>query len=91
MNITKEELLKIAEQSRLVLNDEEVTLFADQIQTILDYADQLQQVGLTKEVEKVRNINTFREDEVIPCHAQDILDQAPKSENSFFIVPKILD
>ena len=91
MNITKDELLKIAEQSSLKLSSEEASLFANQIQTILDYSDQLQQVGLTKEVESVRNTNVFRDDVVTPCKTEEILAQAPDSDGRYFVVPKILD
>jgi aspartyl-tRNA(Asn)/glutamyl-tRNA(Gln) amidotransferase subunit C len=92
MNITKQELLKVAELSLLKLDHSEATLFADQIKTILDYADQLQQVPLTMEVETVGNVNVFREDISIPCETTDeILKQAPQTCERYFVVPKILE
>lgn len=91
MKITKDELLKIAQQSCLKLSNEEASLFAEQIKTILEYADQLQQVGLTKEAENVRNVNVLREDIATPCNAEAVLAQAPQTNGRYFVVPKILD
>lgn len=91
MKITKEELFKIADQSSLTLSNDEAALFVDQIKTILDYSEQLQQVGLTKEAEYTRNINVFREDKSVPCNAKKVLEQAPVSDGRHFVVPKILD
>lgn len=91
MKITKEELFKIAEQSSLTLNNDEAGLFVEQIKTILDYSDQLQQVGLTKEAEYTRNINVFREDVANSGNAEKVVAQAPVSDGRYFVVPKILD
>jgi aspartyl-tRNA(Asn)/glutamyl-tRNA(Gln) amidotransferase subunit C len=91
MNVSKEELIKIAHLSSLKLSDDEAVLFSDQIKTILDYADQLRNVPLSKKVDPVHNTNVFRDDVIKKSKSDDILSLAPEEENKFFVVPKILE
>ena len=91
IKLTREELLKVAHLSALKLNEDEIELFEDQIGKILNFADQLQQVAMTTEVEPIRNKNIFREDVIKKCDTNDVLDQAPQREGRYFVVPKILD
>jgi len=90
-DFNKEELLKIAQLAALNLNEQEVNLFGKQIATIIDYVDQIQEVKITTKAETVRNSNIFRDDEIKACNTEEILAQAPKRANRFFVVPKILD
>ncbi len=88
----KQELLKIARLSALKLDEKETVLFAQQIQAVLDYVEQLQQVDMTQEAQSVRNTNVFRPDVAQPCAERDaILEQAPEKKDTYFVVPKILD
>ncbi len=91
VNFTKEELLNIAKLSALELDNKEIELFEKQIKAILDYADQLQQVPKSEEVETFHNVNILRDDVVKKCDSTDILAQAPQNEDGYFVVPKILD
>jgi len=90
-DFTKEELRKIAELSALKIDDKESDLFVEQIKTILAYVDQLQQIPLSSEMQQVRNINVFREDEALQCDSTEILAQAPERNNNYFVVPTILE
>ena len=87
----KQDLQAIARLSALKLNDQELELFAEQIQTILGYVDQLQAVPLTTQATPVRTVNRLREDEAIPTDPTPILALAPELDERFFAVPKILD
>ena len=89
--ITKDDLFKLALQAELNLNDEEATKFTQQIETILDYTEQLKQVKTGIQAENIRAINIFREDITQSNNAQEILAQAPKTDGTYFVVPKILD
>ena len=91
VNFGKEELLKLAHLSSLHLDEKEVTLFTEQLKTILDYIDVLQQVKTTEEAECVRNRNVFREDTIKQTNSEKILAQAPQKKETYFSVPKILD
>lgn len=89
--ITRQELMHIANLSALKLEDHEIDLFTQQIQTILAYIDQLQSVTVTTQAASVRNINILRDDVAIKGDAKVVLAQAPQVDDVFFAVPKILD
>ena len=89
--ITRQELMHIANLSALKLEDHEIDLFTQQIQTILAYIDQLQSVAVTTQAASVRNINILRDDVAVKGDAKSVLAQAPQVDDVFFAVPKILD
>lgn len=89
--ITKEDLFKLANQAQLNLSDQEATLFVGQIETILNYTDELKQIKTDIQADNVRAINIFREDVAAQNNAQEVLAQAPKTDGTYFVVPKILD
>ena len=86
----KEELLKLAEISALKLYDNETDDLVNQIKKLLNYTEELKKVQLSTEIAPIKNINIFREDEVINFDSSKILKQAPKQKNGFFVVPQIL-
>jgi aspartyl-tRNA(Asn)/glutamyl-tRNA(Gln) amidotransferase subunit C len=87
----KQELQAIARLSSLKFTDQELEVFAEQIQTILGYVDQLQGAKLTTEATPVRTVNRLREDEAIPTDPSPVLALAPELDERFYVVPKILD
>ena len=87
----KQELMHIAHLSALKLEEQEVDLFVQQIQQILSYMNQLQQVNIVQQTGHVRNINIFRDDVVVTSDAHAVLAQAPQVDDAFIAVPKILD
>jgi aspartyl/glutamyl-tRNA(Asn/Gln) amidotransferase C subunit len=88
---SKEELLKIAELSALKMSDPEVEYFLGQMKQVIEYVNQLQDVKISLTTEQTRNINYFREDETVSQISSAILDLAPKKDDTYFVVPKILD
>src|SRR5687768_15146709 len=68
--LTPEEVDTIATLSRLSLTDEERTMFATQLSSILDYVGKLSEVN-TDGVEPMQHVaalaNVFGPDVVIPC------------------------
>jgi aspartyl-tRNA(Asn)/glutamyl-tRNA(Gln) amidotransferase subunit C len=91
VKLDKNELLKIAELSALKLNENELELFAQQLQTILNYTKELDQVKLTENVTFTKNVNFFRKDIAKQQDSKPLLEQAPKRKNGYFVVPKILN
>lgn len=87
----KEELLKIAKLSGINMSDADVELFTDQIKKVLGFIDQLQTATITATAESVRNVNLLRTDTNIPTEATSPLELAPKRQEQYFVVPKILD
>lgn len=91
ITFTKEELKHIAHLSALALSDDEIQKFASQLGTVLTYASELDEVSVTSGNEKSgHNINVFRDDRLVPCASEAVLSQAPATEDTFFVVPKIL-
>lgn len=84
MALSKEDVLKVAKLARIELSEEDVEKFSTQLSDILEYVDQLQAVD-TDGVEPTAQVtgleNTWREDEVMDCPADEreaALSQAPE-------------
>lgn len=90
-NFSKEELLKVAKLSALSLSNEEIEKFPGQLEKVLNFVDQIKEVKISVTAQQVKNKNILREDEVIPTDSTDILNLAPEKQESYFVVPKILD
>jgi len=91
--ISKEEVLKIAKLSKLVLSKEEIEKYSSQLRDILHYVELLNQLD-TSNVEPTTRIipisNVFREDEVKEgLDIEDVLVNAPDKKDNMFKVPKI--
>ena len=94
MKITKQEVLHVARLARLDIDDASVDKFAQQIDTILEYVDTLQQVdtsGVNPTSHAISLTNAFREDST-PHHIDRdaALSNAPEKEDGYFIVPKVV-
>jgi len=93
--ITKEEVKKVAHLARLELNENEINNHAEQLEKILEYIKQLEEID-TNEVpcttRAIEVINVFRKDEKLnfDCN-EELLDLAPSREDEYFKVPKILN
>jgi aspartyl-tRNA(Asn)/glutamyl-tRNA(Gln) amidotransferase subunit C len=94
MKISQEEVLHVAHLARLDIADAEVPRLADQIGTILDYVNTLNQVdttGITATSHAITLTNAFREDtEQSHLDPQASLANAPEKEDGAFVVPKVI-
>lgn len=95
MKITKEEVLYVANLSRLDMDEASVDKFAQQIGDILDYVDTLNQVdteGIKPMSHAISLTNAFREDEEREHIGTDkALANAPEGEDGNFLVPKVIN
>ena len=94
MKITRDEVAKVATLSRLSLDDQKLDLIAGQFNDILDYMDLLNGLDTT-DVEPlyspVERATPLRPDEAVKrVERKDVLANAPESDGSFFVVPKIV-
>lgn len=93
--IAKDTVKHVARLSRLSLTEEEVTVFQKQLSSILDYIEQLEEVGI-EGVTPTSHVlssmkNVFRLDEVSPSLSNDeALLNAPDKKDGFFKVPKVI-
>ena len=93
--ITKEEVKKVALLARLELNEDEINSHAEQLEKILEYIKQLEEID-TKDVScttrAIDVINVFRKDEnkETTC-VEELLELSPSREDKYFKVPKIIN
>lgn len=90
-NITREEVIKIAQISALAIEESEIESLQKQLGAVLSYAARVQEVASEVEVPSNKNINVFREDIVQPSDPLAILKLAPEREEDFFVVPAIIE
>jgi aspartyl/glutamyl-tRNA(Asn/Gln) amidotransferase C subunit len=90
MKITREEVMKISEMSKLEIKESEVSGLIDHLQAVLTYAERVCQIGEDADEPSGKNVNIMRDDTACACDAGPLLEQAPEEDDDFFIVPKIL-
>jgi len=92
MEITKEDLLKLAKLSALTLQEEEIPALIKQIKSVLFYARSVQKLAnndlvATQEITHPH----LRADSVRLCSSQEIMNEAPEHAEGFFVVPRIIE
>ena len=92
--ISADDVRKVAKLARLNLPDDKIATYTGQLESILGYVSQLEQVDTTGVPETTRAVevtNVTRQDGVNPTPVrEEILNQAPQREGDFCRVPKIL-
>jgi len=93
--IDESQVRQVAKLSRLALSDEQIHAFSTQLSAILDYIAKLNELDTSK-VEPLAHClpvhNVFRDDVVKPSlGTEKVLSNAPEHDETFFLVPKILD
>ena len=94
MNISKEEVAKVAHLARLELSEQEVAEITGQLDRILGYIAKLNELD-TKDVAPTTHAlaihNAFREDEVVPSlPREEALANGPRQNGEAFVVPRII-
>lgn len=95
MSITREEIIHLAELSRLKLNEEEISKLGKDLDAILSYIEQLNEVD-TKKVEPTAQVSgltdVWREDEVRKWDRDEVIEALNQGEleNSQLKVKRIL-
>jgi aspartyl-tRNA(Asn)/glutamyl-tRNA(Gln) amidotransferase subunit C len=95
MSLTADEVRQVAKLARLELTDDELNRMADQLNRILGYVEQIQQLN-TDGVEPLAHPlpvqNVFREDEPAPSlPVNEALGNAPSRTGDYFGVPAVFD
>ena len=94
MEITEKEIKHLASLSRLNFTDEELAKFSADFKAILDYVNELQKVDTSnvKDNTMIRAYDELREDEVKPSLSnEEIVGNAPKNYNGYFIAPTVVE
>ena len=95
MTINKEAVKKISKLSRIASNDEFETSMIKDLNTILKFVDQLNEVD-TKDIEPLSSVveqKLFqREDAVKKMNEkEEILKNSPNKNENYFVVPKVIE
>ena len=92
--ITEQQVRHVAKLARLKITDEQVKTFTPQLNAILTYVAQLEQLD-TSHVEPLAHClpvsNVLRDDTIQPSLSNaDALANAPAKDGEFFTIPKVL-
>jgi aspartyl-tRNA(Asn)/glutamyl-tRNA(Gln) amidotransferase subunit C len=95
MKLSLAQVEHVAQLAQLALSDQEKELFREQLSSILEYAERLQEldtedIPLTATVLSLENV--MRRDEIQPSlPLEDVLANAPAVEEDCFRVPVVLE
>lgn len=95
--INKETVDHIAKLARIKLTEKEEEKFADDLSSILDYIDKLNEVDTknVKPIQQITELDNITRGDVVTNNQQktrnQILEQAPEIKDNYFKVPKILE
>ncbi|WP_319423125.1 Asp-tRNA(Asn)/Glu-tRNA(Gln) amidotransferase subunit GatC [Pleurocapsa sp. FMAR1] len=92
--IDRQEVRKVANLARLNITEAEEEEFTTQLNSILEYFDQLSELdttGVPPTTRAIETSNITRADELSPFPAKkELLKAAPEQQGEFFRVPKII-
>jgi aspartyl-tRNA(Asn)/glutamyl-tRNA(Gln) amidotransferase subunit C len=95
MSVDAETVVRVAKLARLKLSPEEVPLLQGEINGILGWIEQLQQVDVdgVEPMTSVASMNLrWREDAVTDGNKADaVLKNAPEANMGFYAVPKVIE
>lgn len=89
--VTREEIKKIAEMTKVAFSDAEFDSIIEQFNDVISYAERVVEIAAQAEIVSIKNINADREDQIISTDSTKILAQAPDGQDNYFVVPKFLD
>ena len=94
-NVSKEELLHIANLADLNIKDEEIESYLSNLQDILNFAEIVNNAnteGLEETIGEDDKCNVFRKDEVKTFEDNDLLlKNAKEQERNMFKIPKVIN
>jgi|TARA_B110000444_G_scaffold157487_1_gene147241 aspartyl-tRNA(Asn)/glutamyl-tRNA(Gln) amidotransferase subunit C len=95
MTINKEAVKKISKLSRIASNDEFETSMIKDLNTILKFVDQLNEVD-TKGIEPLSSVveqKLFQREDVVKKmnEKEEILKNSPNKNENYFVVPKVIE
>ena len=95
MSLTPDEVAKVAVLARLRLSPEEVQTYTGQLNSIVDFVEQLQELDTTNVEPLAHGVevrNVFRPDvRGESLQREDALANAPKRNHEAFLVPVVLE
>ena len=95
MTINKEAVKKISRLSRIASNDKFETSMIKDLNTILKFVDQLNEID-TKDIEPLSSVveqKLFQREDVVKKmnEKEEILKNSPNKNENYFVVPKVIE
>ena len=95
MSVSKKDVAYVADLAKLNLSDSETEQLVKDMNNIMKYMDQLNQVD-TSNVEPLEHVTEltarFRKDEALPSLDHELaLKNAPDADTDYFRVPKVIE
>ncbi len=95
MSVTPEDVRKIARLARIAAPEDRLEELAGELSGILEWIEQLNEVdidGVDPMTSAVQTPLPMREDAVTDGNIRDaVLKNAPRAEEGFFVVPKVVE
>jgi aspartyl-tRNA(Asn)/glutamyl-tRNA(Gln) amidotransferase subunit C len=89
--VTREEIIKIAEMTKVSFHEDELAGIMQQFNDVISYAERVVEIAKQVDIPSQKNKNCNRPDQVITTSNVEILAQAPQVEDNYFVVPKFVD
>jgi len=89
--ISRQEVLAIANMSRIALREDEINPMIEQLEQVLNYAERVSEFATTLQEPSTKQVNVFRQDVVVPQDPEPLLARAPEREGNYYVVPAILE
>ena len=94
MQVSKEEILHIANLASLNIKEDEIEEYRKNLQDILNFADIVNNVNtdeISETIGSTDNVNVFREDVIKEFADKDLLlANEHKKQNNMFNIPKVI-
>jgi len=95
MSINKETVKKISKLARISVSDQQASVLEKNLNSILSFVNQLNELN-TEKIQLISTISSqkliMRDDVVkVSNQKEDILKNAPEKNNSYYIVPKVVE
>ena len=97
MSVNEDNVKKIARLSKISLSDNEVVKYLADLNQIIGWVDQLKEVDTEKVSPTFSSFGAGegikQRDDIVSDggYRKEIISNAPKSEEGFFLVPKVID
>ena len=95
MSVTKDDVRKVARLSRIAVPDDKLDALAEELNGIMGWIEQLNEVdvdGVEPLTSVVETSLPMRADEVTDGNRRDeVLANAPKSDEGFYVVPRSVE
>jgi aspartyl-tRNA(Asn)/glutamyl-tRNA(Gln) amidotransferase subunit C len=95
MSVDQNTVRRIARLARIAVRDDELPALEGELNSILDWVEQLKDVdtdGVEPMTSAVANTMQMRDDVVTSGnHQKDVTGNAPKSEDGFYVVPRVVE